>query len=68
MGHTEAYVTLRVSSSDTFRRDGFDVHSDANVSYTQAVLGGVAKTPGLNGTLDLKVWVWLWDGLHMFFF
>ncbi|XP_019850859.1 PREDICTED: dnaJ homolog subfamily A member 3, mitochondrial-like isoform X1 [Amphimedon queenslandica] len=55
VGHTEAYVTLRVSSSDTFRRDGFDIHSDANVSYTQAVLGGVAKTPGLNGTLDLKI-------------
>ena len=68
VGHTEAYVTLRVSSSDTFRRDGFDVHSDANISYAQAVLGGVAKTSGLNGTLDLKVWAWLWAEPHVSFF
>ena len=55
IGQTEAYVLIRVSKSNKFTRDGFSVHSDLSITYSQAVLGGVAKAAGLNGTLDVKV-------------
>lgn len=41
--------------SDVFKRDGFDVHSSTDVSFTQAVLGGEVKIPGLKGPIMLKV-------------
>lgn len=39
-----------------FQRDGFDVHSDVHVSFTQAILGGEVKTLGLSGPIVVKVW------------
>ena len=39
-----------------FERDGFDVHSDVHISFTQAVLGGEVKTPALSGPIVVKVW------------
>lgn len=57
VGQSEAYVTVHVSESDTFTREGFDVHSDAVISFTQAVLGGSVRIQSLNGPLDVKVHV-----------
>ena len=73
VGQTEAYVLIRVSKSNKFTRDGFSVHSDLSITYSQAVLGGVAKAAGLNGTLDVKVrdngcgygWGHLTDGVRI---
>ncbi len=48
---------MQVTDSDMFERDGFDVHSDVDVSFTQAVLGGELKIAGLNGPVMLKVHV-----------
>ncbi len=50
-------LTVQVTDSDMFERDGFDVHSDVDVSFTQAVLGGELKIAGLNGPVMLKVYV-----------
>ena len=55
VAHTEAYITVRVTGSETFQRDGYDVHSDATVSFTQAVLGGQVRVQGLSGAMDVKV-------------
>lgn len=55
VGHTEAYIILNVQDSETFTRDGFDVHSDVTVSFTQAILGGSVRAQGLNGYIDVKV-------------
>ena len=46
---------VQVEESPIFERDGFDVHSDVNVSFTQAILGGEVKTSGLSGPLVVKV-------------
>lgn len=46
---------MQVEESDVFERDGFDVHSSADVSFTQAVLGGEVKISGLSGPIMLKV-------------
>ena len=53
--HTEAYAVLRVKDSDTFERDGYDVHSDVDISFPQAVLGGTVRIQGLHGALNVKV-------------
>ncbi|XP_064404776.1 dnaJ homolog subfamily A member 3, mitochondrial-like isoform X2 [Halichondria panicea] len=55
VGQSEAYVVLKVTDSDLFERDGFDVHSDTDVSFTQAILGGELKIPGLSGHIMLKI-------------
>ena len=60
VGHSETYVIIRVADSDTFQRDVFDVHSDATISFSQAVLGGTVRIPGLSGTLDVKVSCCVW--------
>ena len=48
-------IMAQVDESKEFERDEFDVHSDASVSFTQAVLGGEVKVQGLDGPVMLKV-------------
>ncbi len=48
-------LIVQVTESDVFERDGFNVHSTVDVSFTQAVLGGEVKISGLNGPIMLKV-------------
>lgn len=55
VAHTEAYIIVRVADSDTFQRDGYDIHSDVAISFTQAILGGRIRTPGINGAMDVKI-------------
>ena len=55
IAHTEAYVTVRVTEDATFQRDGYDVHSDATITFSQAVLGGSSRIQGLHGPIDVKV-------------
>ncbi|CAG2109937.1 unnamed protein product [Medioppia subpectinata] len=43
----ELFITFHVQSSAYFRRQGWDVHTDATISLSQAVLGGTAKVEGL---------------------
>ncbi|CAM1329660.1 DNAJA3 (predicted), partial [Pycnogonum litorale] len=47
IGRKEVFVTLRVSGSDYFKRDGADVHTDIDVSLAQVVLGGTVRVQGI---------------------
>jgi DnaJ-class molecular chaperone len=47
LGSSEVFVTFRVKTSDKFRRDKEDIHSEVNVSIVQATLGGAIKVPGI---------------------
>uniref|UniRef100_A0A1B6GHS9 DnaJ homolog l(2)tid, mitochondrial n=1 Tax=Cuerna arida TaxID=1464854 RepID=A0A1B6GHS9_9HEMI len=47
VGNKELFITFRVDKSDYFRRDGPDVHTDAEVSLSQAVLGGTIRIQGI---------------------
>ena len=38
-----------------FRREGADIHSDAVVSLSQAILGGTVRTPGITEHVLLNV-------------
>lgn len=55
VGSSEAYVVLKVQDSDRFERDGFDIHSDATASFTQATLGGEVTIPGISGPIVVKI-------------
>uniref|UniRef100_A0A1B6DYE1 Chaperone DnaJ C-terminal domain-containing protein n=1 Tax=Clastoptera arizonana TaxID=38151 RepID=A0A1B6DYE1_9HEMI len=47
VGSKEIFITFRVDKSNYFRRDGADVHTDAEISLSQAVLGGTIRIQGI---------------------
>ncbi|CAH3171002.1 unnamed protein product, partial [Porites evermanni] len=51
----ELYVTFRVSESKIFERDGPNVSSTVTISFTQAILGGTIRAPGIHGEIELKI-------------
>ncbi|KAL6981660.1 hypothetical protein U1Q18_023285 [Sarracenia purpurea var. burkii] len=51
----DLYVTIKVREDPVFRRDGADIHADAVLSITQAILGGTIQVPTLTGDVVLKV-------------
>ncbi|GMH30655.1 hypothetical protein Nepgr_032498 [Nepenthes gracilis] len=51
----DLYVTIKVRDDPVFRREGSDIHVDAILSITQAILGGTIQVPTLTGDVVLKV-------------
>uniref|UniRef100_A0A7N0V4X2 Uncharacterized protein n=1 Tax=Kalanchoe fedtschenkoi TaxID=63787 RepID=A0A7N0V4X2_KALFE len=51
----DLYVVLKVQEDPVFRREGADIHVDAILSVTQAILGGTIQVPTLTGDVVLKV-------------
>jgi DnaJ-class molecular chaperone len=51
----DLHVIVRVAEHASFRRDGFDVHSDHTVTFTQAALGAVIDLPTLDGPVKMRV-------------
>lgn len=47
VGRKEIFITFRIAKSDYFRRDGADVHTDAEISLSQALLGGTIRVRGI---------------------
>ena len=48
-------IKVQVLDDSIFRRDGADIHVDACISVTQAILGGKIKVPTLSGSKLLKI-------------
>uniref|UniRef100_H2ZB35 CR-type domain-containing protein n=1 Tax=Ciona savignyi TaxID=51511 RepID=H2ZB35_CIOSA len=55
VGAREVFITFRVATSKTFRRQGADVHSDVEISISQAALGGTIKIPGIHSNIELVI-------------
>ncbi|XP_073313403.1 chaperone protein dnaJ GFA2, mitochondrial-like [Primulina huaijiensis] len=51
----DLYVMIKVREDPVFRREGADIHVDAVLSITQAILGGTIQVPTLTGDVVLKV-------------
>lgn len=51
----EVFITVRVEESDYFRREGYDVHTTANMSLSQALLGGIIRITGLYEDINLRI-------------
>ncbi|KAK8372613.1 hypothetical protein O3P69_019852 [Scylla paramamosain] len=55
VGRKEVFVRVRVTRSDYFRRDGQDVHTDATIGLSQALLGGATRIMGVYEDLTLEI-------------
>ncbi|GMY22330.1 chaperone protein dnaJ GFA2, mitochondrial-like [Fagus crenata] len=51
----DLYVVIKVREDPVFRREGADIHVDAVLSITQAILGGTIQVPTLTGDVVLKI-------------
>lgn len=49
------YVVLNVESDPRFERDGADLHTEAAISFSQAVLGDTVKVPVVEGEIDVQI-------------
>ena len=54
-GNQEIFVTVRVEASAYFRREGADVHTDATISLSQSILGGIIRIQGLYEDLNVRI-------------
>lgn len=56
VGNKELFVTFRVEKSRYFKRDGPDVHTEAEISLAQAVFGGTIRIEGIyeDQTVQIK--------------
>ncbi|CAO2833590.1 unnamed protein product [Amaranthus hypochondriacus] len=54
-GPGDLYVKIKVREDPVFRREGSDIHVDAILTITQAILGGTIQVPTLTGDVVLKV-------------
>ncbi|VFR02372.1 unnamed protein product [Cuscuta campestris] len=50
----DLYVTLKVREDPVFRRERSDIHVDAPLTITQAILGGTTQVPTLTGDVVVK--------------
>lgn len=51
----DLYIFLKVKNDPTFRREGPEIYSDANISYADAILGASLKVPVVDGEVTIKV-------------
>lgn len=56
VGRKELFVTVRVQKSPYFKQQGADVHTDADISLSQAVLGGTIRVQGVYEDQTIQVW------------
>lgn len=47
VGKKELFISFRVEKSNYFKREGADVHTEANISLSQAILGGTIRVQGV---------------------
>ncbi|MFQ6077304.1 MAG: DnaJ C-terminal domain-containing protein, partial [Candidatus Bathyarchaeia archaeon] len=51
----DLYVVVHIRSHPHFRRDGRNIFYDADISFTQAALGGSISVPTLYGEAELRI-------------
>lgn len=54
-GAGDLHVIVRVAEHAVYRRDGFDVRSEHQVSFSQAALGAVIDVPTLDGKVKMRL-------------
>lgn len=51
----DLYVQIRISEHAFFERDGFDVHCEVPITFSQAALGTAVEVPTLNGKVEMSI-------------
>ncbi|GAB5356750.1 hypothetical protein AAMO2058_000315800 [Amorphochlora amoebiformis] len=54
-GKGDLFVQVNVKQHPEFRREGNTIHSDAKISYVDAILGKTIKVKTVDGLVDMKV-------------
>lgn len=54
-GYGDLYITIHVAPHREFKRRGYDVHIDRNISFRQAALGDTLEVPTLDGMIKLRI-------------
>lgn len=49
------FIKIKVAEDLIFTRDGADIYVDSNISFTQAILGGMIDVPTLSGKKQVKI-------------
>ncbi|GMH31377.1 hypothetical protein Nepgr_033220 [Nepenthes gracilis] len=49
------YIKIKVADDPIFTREGTDIYVDANISFTQAILGGKIEVTTLSGKMQLDI-------------
>lgn len=52
---SDFYLTIEVKPNGIFRREGYDVYVEKEISLTQAALGAIISVPTINGDLNLRI-------------
>lgn len=58
-------ISNRVEKSAYFRREGADIHTDAEISLSQAVLGGTIRVQGVYEDQVIQVCTASTDGMSV---
>lgn len=51
----DLFVQVSVKRDPRFKRDGVDVYTEEEISYTEAILGTTVKAETLDGKMDVKI-------------
>lgn len=51
----DLYIQINVRKDPKFRREGTDIHTTQEISYTQAILGTVLQAETVDGPMEIKV-------------
>src|SRR3989339_836872 len=51
----DLYIKMNIKDDPRFERDGYDIHSVENISFTQAVLGDKIDIDTVEGVVSLKI-------------
>jgi molecular chaperone DnaJ len=51
----DLFVQVSVKRDHRFKRDGVDVYTEEEISYTEAILGTTVKADTLDGKMDVKI-------------
>jgi len=51
----DLYLSIRVTPSKEFRREGFDLYKEIEISFPRAALGTTIETPTIDGNVKIKI-------------
>lgn len=51
----DLYIVVSVMPHKIFKRDGFNIYCDVDISFIKAILGGTISVPTLEGNVDFNI-------------
>jgi molecular chaperone DnaJ len=61
----DLYVQILINEHEFFEREGFDVHCEVPITFSQAALGASVEVPTLNGKVEMAIPTGVQSGKRM---